>query len=498
VEHSHNSNQLDKKVFELEAKLIRANQVISSLQQQNLALKQQVNNLVSNNSETKVTKTTNNDSPSLLLNIQTSLNMNQKPLQKHCFISEGKKRKKIIKKLSRLKFYGLISLVMISITSVYGVSSFIVNRSNEKNPEPVNNQPIKKFSASQQPLSSGIRVNTPVTVPSNNYKQTPVVEQTIAALPSVTFANSEFIYNVITPPTFQSSQKLDGIVKDLVELAKSNKTSTDKLSITLIDLNKNAIAQYQENTPRFPASVAKIFWLVALKAKIQQGVIPFDASVNHEINQLILQSDNDAASNIIDRITSTETFTKKLGKEQFKQWKTKRESLNLFFQNAGYKNINITQKTFPIPHLNIQEPQGTDLQIRGDNPNKPIRNKVTTYHAARLMYEIVTGQAISPQSSHEMKDLLSRNLQTWQAIPLNPEEFHPVKNFLGESLPADKVEFVSKAGWTTSSRQEVAYIATNNGKTRYIIAVFGDDKTYGVSQDIFPKMSRLLFDRMNK
>lgn len=425
--------------------------------------------------------------------------MNQKPLpQQNTVLRKVKKRKKIIKLLPRLKFYGLMSLVMLSVISVYEVSSFMVNRNNQKKLELVTNQSTKKYFTSQPSLTPKIKANTPLTVPSNNLTQTPVVEQTITALPQVTFVNSEFIYNVTTPPSFKSSQKLDRIIKDLVELAKSNNTSTDNLSITLIDLKTNTIAGYQENTPRFPASVAKIFWLVALKAKIKQGAIPFDASVNNQINQLIIQSDNDAASNIIDRITSTETLTKKLDKESFKEWKAKRETLNSFFQKAGYEKIYIAQKTFPIPHLNIQEPQGTDLQIRGDNLNKPIRNKVTTHHAARLMYEIVTGQAISPQSSNEMKDLLSRNLQTWQATPLNPEDFHPVKNFLGESLPANKAEFVSKAGWTTNSRQEVAYVATNDGKTRYIISVFGDDKTYGKSQDIFPKMSRLVFDRMNK
>jgi Beta-lactamase enzyme family len=499
AKHSHNhSEQLEKKVSELKDKLNRANQIISSLQQQNLALKQQVNKLVSDDSSSKVIAMNNDDSLPPTPNSQTNSNTSKKKLHyKNYIAAKINKPQMNIKRLSKLQFYGLTGLVTLIIISIFGISSIFANRNSQKNLEPAKNRPINKSFANQNyPQTSLNLTNTPIAATNNSSKQTPIVEQTITALPQAAFINSEFVYNVTTPPQFKSSDKLDGIVKTLVELAKEHKTSTDNLSITVIDLNKNTIGEYQGNIARFPASVVKIFWLVALKTKILQGVIPLDASANNDINKLIIKSDNDAASNIIDRITSTQTFTKKLDKEQFKQWKYNRESLNLFFQKADYININISQKTFPIPHLNIQEPQGTDLQIRGDNPNKPIRNKVTTHHAARLMYEIVTGQAITPQFSNDMKDLLSRDLRSWQSEPLNPEEFHPVKNFLGESLPADKVEFASKAGWTTKSRQEVAYVATKDGKTRYIIAVFGDDKTYGQSRNIFPKMSRLVFDRM--
>ena len=31
---------------------------------------------------------------------------------------------------------------------------------------------------------------------------------------------------------------------------------------------------------------------------------------------------------------------------------------------AGYRNSNISQKTFPIPYLQINGPEGLDLQIR--------------------------------------------------------------------------------------------------------------------------------------
>lgn len=114
------------------------------------------------------------------------------------------------------------------------------------------------------------------------------------------------------------------------------------------------------------------------------------------------------------------------------------------------------------------------------------------------MYEIVKGEAVAPEYQDAMLGLLRRDLGYWQSQPPNPEEFDPVRYLFGEKLPANQVQIYSKAGWTTNSRQEVAYIATNDGKARYILAIFGDDQAYGDSQKSFPQMSRLVFEQMTQ
>ena len=55
---------------------------------------------------------------------------------------------------------------------------------------------------------------------------------------------------------------------------------------------------------------------------------------------------------------------------------------------------------------------------------------------------------------------------------------------------------VSKAGWTSASRQEVAFITSKDGKTRYVLAVFGDDAAYGKSKKVFPGISDLVYKQM--
>ena len=182
--------------------------------------------------------------------------------------------------------------------------------------------------------------------------------------------------------------------------------------------------------------------------------------------------------------------------------KQQRQSLNYFFRQAGYsQDINVSQKTFPIPQENIMEPKGFDQQLRGDNPDKPIRNKLTTNDAARLMYEIVNNWAISPEISQKMRGLLTRNINPnfWKKQPPNPVDFNPVESFFGQGLPANKTEnIVSKAGWTSSSRQEVAFVKSKDGKTKYVLAVFGDDAAYGKSKKVFPEISSLVYNQMRQ
>jgi hypothetical protein len=113
------------------------------------------------------------------------------------------------------------------------------------------------------------------------------------------------------------------------------------------------------------------------------------------------------------------------------------------------------------------------------------------------MYEIVTGQALSPEYSQKMQQWLHKDLtlELWQKLDPNQGEFNPVRTFFGESLPKD-VYFLSKAGWTSKTRQEVAYIRSNGGQKAYILAIFAEDKAYAQDGKIFPMMSRLVFERM--
>ena len=308
------------------------------------------------------------------------------------------------------------------------------------------------------------------------------------------------VYNVQTPQSFEQSVEIQRIVDEIINLATSQGLPIDPLSISLIDVNTGEFASYQEESLRYPASVVKMFWMTILYEQMKQGFLKNENVSYEDIRKMLKKSDNQAGSRIVDQITDTSSGAE-LSKQNYQDWLNRRLQMNEFFTAADYGELNISQKTFPIPYLQEYgtSPKGRELQMRGD-PNQPVRNKITTQQAARLMYEIITEQAVSPEFSREMQQWLTQDLnrEAWEHIDPN-FEFNPIRSFFGESLPPD-VQFLSKAGWTSSTRQEVAFVRTSDRKTAYILAIFAEDKAYAYdgNQKIFPQISRLVFERMKE
>ena len=139
----------------------------------------------------------------------------------------------------------------------------------------------------------------------------------------------------------------------------------------------------------------------------------------------------------------------------------------------------------------MMDPQGPDLQIRRSE-SSPLRNSLTTYDVNRLVYEIHTKQAISPAMSDRMENMMVRDIhpEAWK-----DEQYNSIAGFLGEKLPLDTY-FASKVGWTGSSRQDAAIIKSADGQAHYILVIFGDDKRYADDWEVFPAVSRQIFEQM--
>jgi len=303
-----------------------------------------------------------------------------------------------------------------------------------------------------------------------------------------------FSYNIKTPPNPVYSQELQGIVDEAVNIATSKGLPAESLSITLMDVSNSkthTFAGYQNQTLRFPASVAKLFWMAAFYSAIEKGLITQrESAFKDDLEQMIRVSNNDAASRLLDKITDTKSGGRLAG-EELQTWLKKRTQINTFFQSAGYNDLRISTKNYPISYLS-QGPIGRDLQLRGD-ASVPIRNQVTTDQAARLIYEIYTRQAVSSVASRKMAYLLTRDLdpKAWKNDPLNS-----IQGFLGESLPPN-IYFGSKVGYTSKSRSEAAFVRTLDDRAIYILVVFGDNPAYSNDATAFPAISRYVFDRLN-
>ncbi|WP_234300830.1 serine hydrolase [Sphaerospermopsis aphanizomenoides] len=301
---------------------------------------------------------------------------------------------------------------------------------------------------------------------------------------------SQLTYQPLQKPNLQPSQKLQQIVDDVVIFMDSKGMPTTRLSVSLIDLKTSSYAGYSDQEVRFPASVTKLFWMVYLYGQYQSRLLPEGTIPEKQLKKMIQDSDNEAASLIVDTITQT-TSSNDLTGSELQIWIQKRLAMNSFFQQAGYSQINISQKLFPTKQFT--EPIGRDLQIRLD-PADPIRDYATTSDVARLLFEIEAEKSISRKYSKQMKRLLKRSLhpQDWKN-----KEFNAIEGFLGEGLPQDAY-FASKMGWNFSVRNDAAIIGSPDRKHKYILVIFGDDPSFYKDKKLFPEISRMVYQEMTK
>ncbi len=258
----------------------------------------------------------------------------------------------------------------------------------------------RKLAVSQLFNSPASPLASPSTFPTKAFSSKSLKLQAIPqALPSRQSGqeDSEVAYNLTTPPKFKHSDELQIIVNDVINLVTANSLPKAPLSITLIDAKTGETAEFQEDKLRYPASVVKMFWMVALYGQIENGIWKNEHSFIPYITKMIKESDNESASFIVDQLTNTQSSSE-LSSDKFKILKNKRQRINRFFEKSNYKNMNISQKTFPIDYLNLSEPKGSESQMLGN----PIWdwNKITTKQAARLIYEVCYSEkAISQQAS---------------------------------------------------------------------------------------------------
>lgn len=307
---------------------------------------------------------------------------------------------------------------------------------------------------------------------------------------------NELVYNVTTPPDLKPSQQLQAIVDEMVQLIQANRLPTEPLSITLINVKTGETAGYQQKLLKYPASVVKMFWMVNVFDQMQQGILPNEPLYGADLNRMIQQSSNDAASRLVDAATSTDSGYNLRG-EKYDKWASKRRKISEFFSKAGYEGIAIHQKTYPINYLRHETPEGRDMQMWNDP--QELKNQISSEHAARLMYEIATGKAVSADASAKMMQFLARDLRlsAWRENTARFAGFNPVRGFLGQGLPAE-VDFASKAGWTETGRHEVAFVRSREEDGPiYIVAILGADEAYSKDWLLFPNLSQMLFDRMS-
>jgi beta-lactamase class A len=274
---------------------------------------------------------------------------------------------------------------------------------------------------------------------------------------------------------------IDQAAHTALEKFSDKKLTAEQLSITLIDLRdpqQPSMASFRGNERVYPASVVKLFYFVAVHRWLEDRKIEETDELKRAVRDMIVDSSNEATQYVLDVLTQT-TGGYELPPQEMAEWQEKRNVVNRYFASLGFKNINVNQKTF------CEDAYGRERVSRG--PNGENRNKLTTDATARLLSEIATGRAVNQAHSVRMMELLKRDFSGTSKDA--DDQGH---GFTGIALAGmNGARLWSKAGWTSTTRHDAAYVELPNG-SKFVLVTFTTD--HANEREIIPTVARVVID----
>ncbi len=310
-------------------------------------------------------------------------------------------------------------------------------------------------------------------------------------------------------PFFRQDEQLANIATQVLQATRDNfpTLTRDKIALTWIVYQEPVIVNtggalsaaefwqypvkgfsYRGVERIYPASIVKLFYLVAIQEWLQGGMIAESLELNRAITDAIIESSNDATSLIVDVLTGT-TSGPELPPQPFETWKKQRNIVNRYYKSLNWEeleSINVNQKTW------CDGAYGRERAFLGELMEN--RNMLTTDAVARLLHSIIGGVAVSGGRSQKMMQLLQRSLDPTNFVDNDGE--NQITGFLGESLPSN-ARIWSKAGWMSRVRHDAAYIEIPN-LSPYLLVVFTVGKDNAQNKSILPFISQSIVAAMVK
>ncbi len=267
---------------------------------------------------------------------------------------------------------------------------------------------------------------------------------------------------------------LDTAVEQTLQRFAIQQLHRDQLAVTLVDLAHPAhpvSASHRGGELIYPASVVKLFYLVAVQRWLEQGRLTDTAELRRAMQDMIVRSYNDPTHYLVDLLTDT-TSGPELSETELGLWQDRRNAINRYFAGLGYPGINLNKKPW------CEGPYGREMQA--NQRFQPNRNLLTTDATARLLTAIFCDQILSPDRCAEIRQLLRRDL----TVPGNEAEDQA--QFTGAGLPPGCVLW-SKAGWTSHTRHDAACVQLTNGRKIILVAFTVD---HAQEREIIPTIAR--------
>lgn len=303
-----------------------------------------------------------------------------------------------------------------------------------------------------------------------------------------TMSKKSAVRNVLSrqPLTLENSPGLQTLlskaVSDTLNKFAAKKIQPENVAATLIDLrdaNNLKMANVRGDAKIYPASVVKMFYLVAVHEWLKDGRLKDTPELRRAMKDMIVDSSNDATHQIVDVLTDA-TGGGELSPAELKIWSAKREAVNRYFKSLNYMDVNVVQKTY------CEDLYGRERQFWNGGKN---RNMLTTNATARLLAEIALGKAVSPDASRQMLELMKRNPYK-ESTDLDSQDI----GFTGIALKnIPNVKVWSKAGWTSNSRHDAAYIELPDGR-KFVLVVFTEK--FANEREIIPDIAAQILQEL--
>jgi len=146
-----------------------------------------------------------------------------------------------------------------------------------------------------------------------------------------------------------SARTLQDLVNDAAKTAleqfKEKGLKEENLSITLIDLRDSqhpTQASFRGNERTYPASVVKLFYLVAAHRALEDKRAEDTPELRRALRNMIVDSSNEATQYIVDVLTHT-TGGYELPAKEMAEWQYQRNAVNRYYAALGYPNITVNQ-----------------------------------------------------------------------------------------------------------------------------------------------------------
>lgn len=302
-----------------------------------------------------------------------------------------------------------------------------------------------------------------------------------------------FLLNVLSPhaaPILESPELqrvLDVAVARTMEQFAAKGLKSNQLAVTVVDLKepkRPVRASYRGEVQIYPASVVKLFYLAGAHRWMEDGKLQDTPELRRAMSDMIVESYNEATHYIIDLLTDT-TSGPELSETEIDRWFDKRNAVNRYLSSIGYTNINANKKPW------CEGPYGRESQaIRKHKPN---RNMLTTDATARLLTEIVAGEAVTAKRSAEMLELMKRDPFKKIEEGSEPDQGNAFTGLALRDRPGAKLW--SKAGWTSQTRHDAAHVELPNG-ARFVLVTFTTDHAY--ERGIIESVARQMIEHFEK